>query len=790
MKHSESKLPATARHILIIIWLLAAFSSTAFSQANYMQQENQDKWNYGEEMRISTDRDIYISGERVYFKVFCLNRLTHSPTMISRVAYVTLHDEYNNPLMQVKVLLDRFSGSGELAIPDTLATGNYYVSSCTRFMENFSPDLFAYKGISVVNPFRSADLIELRNDNAAIDTVLFFPEGGVIIKGYNNRIGIACFDKDHKPLERKGAVTDSEGNILTTVSTGKSGYGIFSIVPPENGQMFFVAEELNKTSGKFILPDADTQGIGLNIISDQQGAITGIRLRKSNNIHPARYFIEYSPVDFSPLVTEININGNDETAIPSDALPSGMAMVTLKDGNGVIYSRRWVYNRHNSPQVKYSITTNKTTAGCREKVTAEITVTDANGKPAESELYVTVAKPFALAEREGVREPVLQIPGLVDADNSSGIRSLNDRLLFIQGLEMAASNAYKGERPRILPEPDGHLISGRIMNTESNEPLKNEDIVLSFVGTKALCRFTKTDEKGTFRFNSNEFGTREIVIQPLSPDFENYYVEIDNPFPTLYSNHSPQQFYIDTTLLGDINKSAINMQVMRLYFPFLGNDTTDLAAREKNFYGKPDNSILLSTYIELTSLKEVIKEIVPDVVTARRKGRTVINTLFRFKNITSVMNPLVIVDGVPVFDHEQVLAMDLTKIEKIDVMNNEYFVSNILLDGIIDISTYKGDLSEITFKLPVFRQEFNALQYNRGPWRPDYSTAEGKESHIPDYRNTIYWNGTVKTGPDGKALIEFYTSDEPGNYTVFTEGFTTSGENGYASAPLRVTDTK
>ena len=36
------------------------------------------------------------------------------------------------------------------------------------------------------------------------------------------------------------------------------------------------------------------------------------------------------------------------------------------------------------------------------------------------------------------------------------------------------------------------------------------------------------------------------------------------------------------------------------------------AIREKrDFYGKPDNTILLSNYIELTSLKEVVKEIIP-----------------------------------------------------------------------------------------------------------------------------------------------------------------------------------
>ena len=32
-----------------------------------------------------------------------------------------------------------------------------------------------------------------------------------------------------------------------------------------------------------------------------------------------------------------------------------------------------------------------------------------------------------------------------------------------------------------------------------------------------------------------EDGVREIVIQPLSPDLDDYYVELDNPFPETFS---------------------------------------------------------------------------------------------------------------------------------------------------------------------------------------------------------------------------------------------------------------
>ena len=48
-------------------------------------------------------------------------------------------------------------------------------------------------------------------------------------------------------------------------------------------------------------------------------------------------------------------------------------------------------------------------------------------------------------------------------------------------------------------------------------------------------------------------------------------------------------------------------------------------------------------------------------------------------------------------------------------------------------------------------------------------------NHLPDFRSTIFWNPSFKTSRDGKAVVEFYASDNLGELHVRIDGFTSRG---------------
>jgi hypothetical protein len=424
------------------------------------------------------------------------------------------------------------------------------------------------------------------------------------------------------------------------------------------------------------------------------------------------------------------------------------------------------------PGFNLSVRPGETDYPTREKIRIEITATDTDGNPVIGNLMVSVVKSFSEERNNSRINNLIQLPG------RSAMDYTKDLML----------NNVSETKSVYLPEPEWHLASGKIHNTATGEPLKNENIVLSFVGKTAKCRFAKTDINGRFYFIIKETGNHEIVIQPVNPDLTDFYVELDNPFPVVYSDHRPAPLLIDTGRLAEINRAIISMQVQSLYEPLLHSDTDDPEkALTNDFYGKPDLNILLATYIELSSLKEIIKELVPGVVTFNRKDRSDIG-IYSYPLQTTVMIPLVLVDGVPVHDHDAVLKINPVEIEQIEVLYSRYFISDMLFEGIFDITTYRGSLSVPEFNRPVFRQEFETLQPVSVFRSPDYSASSKKRSRIPDFRNTLYWNPEIVTDKHGRAVVEFYSSDEPGNYKVLVEGFTTRGNKGSAEADFSVSD--
>lgn len=776
------------RQKILIIFLLLFSSTGSFAQSADEAPAIAGNGKYSEELYVRTDRDIYIVGEQVYLKAYCFSNLTRNPSGISDVAYVSLLDRSGTSLLQAKIRINGFSGSGYFSLPDSLSTGNYYIATCTHWMRNFSPELYSYKAISVINPFRNIDRIKMRGYENEPDTVIFYPESGCLIAGTETAIGFRCLDSGMNPVEIKGVITDSGSNIICRVRSDGNGFGLVRLRPPLNTQLYFRPDSGAPGHKAFKLPSAVGSGAALSIDEDEEHGIFRVRAAVSQdlNINNRKFRLIYSPVSLAPFVLDAKPLSGGEKTFTWNSLPAGLASVILADETGKKYSERWVYNKQKKA-VSLFLKPDKETYSAREKVTIDVTASDANGKPVRSDLLVTAVNRITMPDRENIPSDDLQITGLPDLNISAGISGVNDQLVFRQN-EAGPINDNNGQQARsYLPEPDGHIISGVIGNTVSGEPLRKEAIVLSFVGKTALCSFTRTDEEGRFLFVTLEDGNREMVIQPLSPDLDDYFVELDNPFPEIFSKIQPPSFSIDTSMLDLINKAVIGMQVRMIYDPLMPENSSVLKKTgPKDFYGLPDNTTKMSTFIQLTSLREAIKEIVPGAVTTTRKGKTIINTIYKQNYQIETRDPLVIVDGVPVLDHEKVLNVKGDKIEKIDVLSKEYYISDIGLGGVIDITTYDGDLSVIEFDKPLFRQEFEAVQPLYRFSSPDYSETSRKESRIPDYRNTLYWNPEVRTDLNGKAAVEFYTSDEAGDYIVLVEGYTSDGHRGSATIVLSV----
>ena len=98
----------TSLSIRYIGFVLIFTLSFAFSYSQTPDKEiikSSEKY-YNEELYIRTDRDLYISGEKVWLKIYKINGLNKTPGNISKVVYIELLDPDNNPINQLKVGID------------------------------------------------------------------------------------------------------------------------------------------------------------------------------------------------------------------------------------------------------------------------------------------------------------------------------------------------------------------------------------------------------------------------------------------------------------------------------------------------------------------------------------------------------------------------------------------------------------------------------------------------------------------------------------------------------------
>lgn len=602
----------TALIIRTIVVLCFLLSQNLFSQPRNEKDNGSEIRNYKEELFVRTDRDVYITGEEVWFKVYKLDGLTNTPSDLSKVVYLELLDKNNFPLKQIKVKTDDISGSSSFVIPENINSGNYIIRAYTNWMKNFTSDLFFYKSVSIINPFETIDHLKLPSAKAKKDSV---------------------------------------------------------------------------ESAKNLIPVSN--------ITDEQG------------------------------------------------IPVGLASLA-KDEN---------------KKIRFSVSVNKNSYVPREQVKVEISATDINGNPVESDLSVSVSK-------------------------SAVVNPLN--LASFCTLKIGDDTRKRNADAGYIAELEGHLISGYLRLKTTDEPLKNTDLSLAFVGKTARCQFTRTDENGKFNFVVKESGLNEIVIQPLSPDVIGYYIDINQPFSSSFSKFMAAPFYIDSSKLDALNKVIIGMQVHNIYEPFGQTHSKTQKPVIPDFYGTPENSIKMADYIELTTLREVVKEIIPNVYTLRQNGKYDFKLINKFRGQPFENKPLVLIDGVPVYDFEKVLGISSKEIERADIVNTRYFFSLNIFDGIVSFITKKGNLSVLDFDNSIFRQAYEGCQDQKEFYFPDYSKSDLKNSRIPDYRNTLCWIPDLHTGKDGKTDFDFYTSDETSEFTVVVEGIMPDGTTGYSTASFTV----
>jgi hypothetical protein len=283
------------------------------------------------------------------------------------------------------------------------------------------------------------------------------------------------------------------------------------------------------------------------------------------------------------------------------------------------------------------------------------------------------------------------------------------------------------------------------------------------------------------------YGASQIVLQTNSNTDSIYHLQIFTPFSEQYSDEVLPALTVSENNRESLEVENLHMEIANAYH---GNDLQKLAPLNIDtlpFYQKPYKTYLLDDYTRFTTMEEVMREYVLEVNVTRRDKRYHFNTfnepaykLMNMQPSETMFNddPLVLLDGVPVFDVDKIIAYDPLKVQKLEIVASKYNWGPIIANGIVSYTTYRGDLPGYSLNPHDVILDYDGLQKQRIFYSPQYETEKEQQSRLPDFREVLYWSPQVNTDADGKGKISFYTGDVPGKYLVNIQGISANGDAG------------
>jgi hypothetical protein len=120
-----------------------------------------------EKLYVQTDKQCYIAGEKLWFRIFLLNSCLHTPMSASRYVYIELIDPFNVVVDRLRIRPEHGLFHNAFELPTSLTQGSYRLRAYTRYMENVGDNFFFSRSVYVIR--QSPDNIKMDIKLEAID---------------------------------------------------------------------------------------------------------------------------------------------------------------------------------------------------------------------------------------------------------------------------------------------------------------------------------------------------------------------------------------------------------------------------------------------------------------------------------------------------------------------------------------------------------------------------------------------------------------------------------------------
>jgi len=739
-----------------------------------------------EKIYAHIDRDFYLTGETLWFKLYAADGCLHRPLDISKVAYVELLGTDGEPVLQAKILMEEGRGHGSLFLPASLATGNYRFRAYTHWMKNFPPGFFYHQVISIVNPFLVPDQ---RTEKKESDLrVWFFPEGGHLVNGLESKIAFRITDHTGRGVNRPGAILDGKGDTIASILPQRFGLGHF-VMTPYTGVRYRVVLASTGAANRHSFPEVQEAGYVMRLEETTERLSVSVR---TSGVGDGPLFLFAHSRNIVAVAKVGRPEGNRVVFhLNKRDVPEGICHITLFNEQLQPVCER-LYFKHPDRKLGIDLQISQKTPGPRKKVSVSL----ATSVPAN--LSMAVFRLDSLTPRYGKEiypylwltsdlAGVVESPEYYFGDTAAMVRSQMDNLMLTHGWRRFDWEAIRNQTPAFpfLPETREHIVTAVVK--EDGQPRRSVFVHLGSPGKIVRAYGAWTNAEGEARFEIKDFyGPRRIIVEGAGESAGSFDITIADPFYRDPDEKSAPPLLIRETMKNDLQMRSIAMQVQDIYYyEEYGTRVQIPAVDSTAFYGEADATYFLDDYTRFPLMEEVMREYVPGVFVRKRKDGFHFVVVDEANRGVLAGDPMVLLDGVPITDVDDIMKIDPLRVRKLEVVKRPYHLGQAAFSGIVSYTTYQGDLGGLELNPRSISLDYEGLQMKRIFHQPRYDQEEISQ-RMPDQRFLLHWEPDIATGANDRHQVAFFTSDVPGQYVIVVQGLSEDGRAGTATTVFTV----
>lgn len=594
--------------------------------------------NPNERIVFNTDRDLYLSGEDIWFAGMVV-----SEEIPSKVIYIEVFN--NDRELVARSVYNSIDGvfSGKINLPSYIETGYHLIRIYSNYLRNYPTWQMPVKVIKVVNA--TAPLPRFDSENSKPKFAL-------------SEVGELCFQLPNDRKFKDIQLFRGQMPLDTSIIYFNNGLGKINSELDYYDSLYLNVTYNDHSSEKISIPELSN-----NLICSIKSSGSNYKV----NINST----EYESGIISLRTTDIS-HGSVETF--NSELIEGEASFSFDISSPGLYFFEFEINNQNITSFVKFLNNEELTHNRYAELTIETATIEGTGELEFGKLsHYLLKNPMYLKYIHNTYKldkiPELQLNILLTV-NGDDLRNIIGR--------------KKKTDTKFIKETNGPVINGQFI---SDTVMKSIDIFCSFISDESKFLVGRTDETGRFAI---ELGSSVVpgdvyISVKERTDGE---IKILNNYCNEAPIWNPVNYLPDSSDTELLTRMYINSQFEKVYTNSIDKDSI------------PENCYLplmsgnlttyrMSDYIQMASTQELINEVVM-FVRVRNTQDGYRFAILDDKTRVIYNDPLVILDNIYYPDVDKIMKLQPSEITHIDVISRKYFYGPTVFNGVIRINTTTG----------------------------------------------------------------------------------------------------